>query len=340
MLRSFGPLIIGLSSLVLVAGCGGDDTGGTGGGGGSSGGTGGSAATGGAGGGTGGAGGVGGMDASAGGGGAGGTAGSGGSGGRGGSAGGGGSTGTGGVREGGNDAPTSDVAVSPLFSFFVTSTGSGAQGGNLGGLAGADQKCQTLGAHGKTWKAYLSVSAGGDGSGAINARDRIGSGPWYNIKGDLIARNLTELHEEGDAGMNGLTAATGLDENGNPVPTANNPDAGTRNEHDILTGSMPDGRAFPSVPNFDCNGWTSNQAAPPPVPADAGDAAASVAAAEASVPGPRAEVGHINRTGTNAPPANASWNSSHSTPGCSQANIQQVGGAGRIYCFAVATPVE
>lgn len=327
MLRSFGPWIIGLSSLVLIAGCGDDSTGGAGGGGG---GTGGSTASGGAGGGTGGGGG---MDASTGTGGSGG-AGTGGATGSGGSAGSSGSTGTGGARDSGTDGPT----VSPLFSFFVTSTGSGANGGNLMGLAGADQKCQTLGGHGKTWHAYLSVSAGADGSAATNARDRIGAGPWYNIKGDLIATNVATLHEEGDAGMNGITGATGLDENGNSVPTVANADAGIRNEHDILTGSMPDGRAFPAVPNLDCNGWTSNQAAPPATPADAGEAGVSDASAEASVPGPRAQVGHINRMGTGAPPTdNASWNSAHPTPGCAQADIQRVGGAGRIYCFAVAT---
>jgi hypothetical protein len=141
--------------------------------------------------------------------------------------------------------------------------------------------------------------------------------------------------------MNGITAATGLDENGNPVPNMANPDAGIRNEHDILTGSMPDGRAFPPIPDFTCAGWTSSEPAPTPVATDAaaGDAgdAATDAAAEASVPGPRAQVGHVNRFGTNLPPANASWNSSHSTPGCSQANIAQVGGAGRIYCFALGT---
>jgi hypothetical protein len=103
-----------------------------------------------------------------------------------------------------------------------------------------------------------------------------------------------------------------------------------------VTGSMADGRAFPAVPDFTCAGWTSNEAAPPRPAADAGDA--GDAAADASVPNPRAQVGHINRTGTNPPPLNASWNSSHSTMGCAQADLTQVGGAGRIYCFAVATP--
>jgi hypothetical protein len=287
--------------------------------------------------------------------GSGGSSGSGGSGGLAGSGGAGGSTGSGGTA-GAPDAGRTDAAdsgVSPNFSFFVTSTGSGAQGGALGGLDGADTKCQTLatgvGAGGKTWRAYLSISAGGPDGGSVNARDRIGAGPWYNVRGALIATDVATLHEEGEAGMNGLTGATGLDEHGSPVPTGG--DSGT-NQHDILTGSMADGRAFPAVPDFTCAGWTSSQAgpapAPPPSDAAAGDAsdAAVEAAAEAAVdaalsdgadaaPAPRAFVGHVNRTGTNAPPANASWNSSHATPGCAQADLTRVGGAGRLYCFAV-----
>jgi hypothetical protein len=240
-------------------------------------------------------------------------------------------------------------APSALFSFFVTSTGS-MDGGNLGGLAGADQKCVDLatavGAGMKPWRAYLSVSgsadagpdAGPDAGGPVNARDRIGTGPWYNVRGQLIAMTLAALHEEGDAGMNGINSATGLDEHGLPVPTGG--ETGP-NEHDILTGSMPDGRAFAASPDLTCAGWTSNQAGPPPVMLDAADAAdaedasdASDATADAAL-GPRAFVGHVNRTGTNGPPANASWNSSHPTPGCSQADLARVGGSGRIYCFAV-----
>jgi hypothetical protein len=250
------------------------------------------------------------------------------------------------VREGG---------VSPLFSFFVSSTGS-MDGGNLGGITGADQKCASLatavGAGSKPWHAYLSQSTGGVDGGAINARDRIGLGPWYNVNGTLIAMTLAALHEEGDSGMNGINASTALDENGNPVPMGVD---GGLNEHDILTGSMPDGRAFAaSSPNLDCLGWTSNQAGPPLVEAGADAADGSEAAVEAAVEagldaasdaeaaafdaasvGPRAFVGHENRTGTNGPPANASWNSSHPTPGCSQADFVAVGGNGRIYCFAV-----
>jgi hypothetical protein len=218
-------------------------------------------------------------------------------------------------------------------------------GGNLGGLTGADQKCQTLaaavGAGSKTWHAYLSLSSGGPDGGVVNARDRIGPGPWYNVRGALIATDLTTLHEENDAGMNGITASTGLDENGNPVPMGG--DSGV-NQHDILTGSMPDGRAFAASPDLTCGGWTSNVAGPPPVivsdaASEAGDAALDAADASDSgdgALGPRAFVGHVNRTGTNGPPANASWNSSHPTPGCSQADLARVGGSGRIYCFALA----
>jgi hypothetical protein len=239
----------------------------------------------------------------------------------------------------------SEAGIGPNFSFFVTSTGS-TTGGNLGGLLGADTKCQTLaaavGAGAKTWHAYLSVSAR-EGGAAVNARDRIGSGPWYNVNGDLIAQDLATLHEENDAGMNGLTGATGLDEKGARVPTGG--DSGT-NEHDILTGSMPDGRAFPALPDYTCAGWTSSEAAPVQVRSDAGvdgglDAAIADATAplEAGISFPVAYVGHVNRTGSGAPPTNnESWNSSHATrSGCSQAALVQVGGAGRLYCFAVGT---
>ena len=269
----------------------------------------------------------------------------------GGASGSGGNVGSGGAPDASPDV-SRDVNVNPLFSFFVTSTGS-TDGGNLGGISGADQKCLALatavGAGAKTWHAYLSSSGGPDGGpdgGVVNARDRIGVGPWYNVNGALIATDLATLHEENDAGMNGITAATGVDEHGDRVPTGG--DSGGTNQHDILTGSMPDGRAFPASPDFSCAGWTSNQAGPPPVvPSDAASDAsdASDAAVEAAVDaalsdgavavGPRAFVGHVNRTGTNAPPANASWNSSHAAPGCAQADLARVGGAGRLYCFAV-----
>ena len=229
----------------------------------------------------------------------GGASGSGGGGGAGGRAGGGGQGGIGGAAGG-----ASDAGATSLFSFFVTSTGSGALGGNFGGLAGADAKCQMLatavGAGARTWHAYLSLS----GPTAVNARDRIGAGPWYNVRGVKIADNLTHLHEEGDAGMNGINAMTALDEKGGTVPTAN------PNEHDIVTGTGLDGRALPAAPDVTCAGWTSSSAG-------------------------TAEVGHENRDGTNALPNRTYWNASHTTPNCTQAGFQQVGGAARLYCFAI-----
>jgi hypothetical protein len=267
-------------------------------------------------------------------------------------------------------ADASEGGVSPNFSFFVTSEG-GSNGGDLGGLAGADERCQAaaaaVGAGNKTWHAYLSVSADADGGGQVNARDRIGTGPWYNVKGVLIAANLAALHEEGDAGMNGITAATGLDENGNEIP-AGDADAGIAPQHDILTGSSPDGRAYPPVPDYTCAAWTSSQAGPPitmnlPPDASSPDAAdgaaadatgaASDAAADAmladgsadasTTSGPVARVGHVNRVGSSVCPYCAadvsidptSWNSAHPTPGCSQSDFVSVGGIGRLYCFAI-----
>ena len=229
------------------------------------------------------------------------------------------------------------------FSFFVTSGGS-TTGGNLGGLVGADKRCQDaaslVGAGTKTWHAYLSLSAGADGTGAVNARDRIGSGPWYNVRGVLIATNVDTLHEQGDAGMNGITEATGLDENGNQIP-AGDADAGVAPEHDILTGSATDGRALPPIPDNTCAGWTSDQAGPPltaPTPGSAMDAAASATisadggGADASgTPTPVARVGHVNRTGSAVCPfcsstttiSPTSWNSAHPTPGCSQTDLSR-----------------
>jgi hypothetical protein len=275
--------------------------------------------TGGAGGGTGGSsgGGTGGSTSTGGSGGAGGTAGAGGAGGSGGAGGAGGTGGT--VRPPdsaatggavGADAGRLDAAPDAAgvprdggamgnFSFFVTSTGSGAMGGNLGQLTGADAKCQTLatavGAGGRMWHAYLSVS----GPTPVNARDRIGAGPWFNINGVRIATDLANLHET--AGMNGINAQTAVDERGTAVP---------QGEHDILTGSALDGTAFPAVPDRTCAGWTSSQAG-------------------------TAQVGHENRMGTSPPPNTTSWNSAHFTPDCTQAMIARVAGAGRLYCFAI-----
>lgn len=197
------------------------------------------------------------------------------------------------------------------FSFFVTSVGSG-KGADLGGLAGADAHCQKLasgvGAGGKTWRAYLSTQSW-DGQAAINARDRIGTGPWYNIKGSLVARSVSHLHgdvlEEARIG-NAVNWATALTELGQPVKRAGD----TPNEHDILTGSTPDGRAFVNdVSDRTCKNYTSS-------------------AADGAV-----QVGHFDRTG--GVPTALSWNSAHASRGCGQPNLVSTGGAGYFYCFAV-----
>ncbi len=187
-------------------------------------------------------------------------------------------------------------------SFFITSSNPG-QGGNLGGLAGADAHCEKLaaaaGLGGKGWHAYLSTQASGS-EPALDARDRIGSGPWTNTKGVVIANNVAELH-----GANNLNQQTGLTETGQEVPTKS-----PGNKHDIMTGSRPDGTALAPGRDATCSNWTSG-----------GQGGAMV--------------GHFNRTGTNPDPvANASWNSSHITPGCGMPDLARVGGAGLLYCFA------
>jgi hypothetical protein len=187
--------------------------------------------------------------------------------------------------------------------FFVTSAGPG-KGADLGGLAGADAHCQRLagaaGAGGRSWRAYLSTSAVGNDQPAVHARDRIGKGPWFNAKGVLIARDLAQLH-----GDNGITKATALDERGNAVKGRGD----TPNEHDILTGSRPDGTAFSPTPNLTCGNWTSS-----------GDG--------------QAFIGHHDRTGLVTDPWALSWNASHQTRGCGQEALKTTGGAGLFYCFA------
>jgi hypothetical protein len=187
-------------------------------------------------------------------------------------------------------------------SFFITSVGPG-DGANLGGLAGADQHCQKLatavGAGNRTWRAYLSTSASG-GQPAVNARDRIGQGPWYNAKGVRIAQNVAELHSE----KNNLTKETQLTEKGEVVSGRGD----TPNRHDILTGSQLDGTAFPPGADKTCGNWTSN--------------------GEGS-----AQVGHHDRVGGGENPT--SWNSAHGSKGCSQQNLRGTGGDGLFYCFAV-----
>jgi hypothetical protein len=190
-------------------------------------------------------------------------------------------------------------------SFFVTSVGSG-DGANLGGLEGADKHCQTLAAAAgstKTWQAYLSQQAEG-GKAAVNARDRIGSGPWHNAKGAKISDNVAHLHgdtlNQARVGNN-LSRRTVLTEKGEPVKGAGD----TPNQHDILTGSQPDGRAFSPGQDKTCKNWTSNSEG-------------------------TAQIGHFDRTGG----GNTSWNAAHPSRGCSQANLVGTGGAGLLYCFA------
>ena len=179
-------------------------------------------------------------------------------------------------------------------TFFITSAGSG-DGANLGGLEGADAICQRLaeaaGATGKTWHAYLSTST-------VNARDRIGAGPWHNVKGVLIANNLDELH--GDA--NAISKETGLTEAGNPVKGRGD----EPNQHDILTGTNADGTANENT----CGDWTLN-----------GDGSAMV--------------GHHDRMGLKDDAPSKSWNASHPSRGCSQEALVGTGGAGLFYCFAI-----
>ena len=188
-------------------------------------------------------------------------------------------------------------------SFFVTSAGSG-KGADFGGLAGADKHCQALaaaaGAGSKTWHAYLSASAAGS-SPAVNARDRIGKGPWKNAKGVVIAKDVAELH-----GTNNLTKQTALTEKGTVV----NGRGDTPNQHDILTGSQPDGTAFAGSEDKTCGNWTRN-------------------GTEGS-----AIVGHADRAGLDTSPPALSWNSSHPTNGCSDPGLISTGGAGYLYCFA------
>ncbi len=192
-------------------------------------------------------------------------------------------------------------------TFFVTSAGSG-KGADLGGLAGADRQCQQLaqaaGAGGHPWHAYLSTQAA-DGQPAVNAHDRIGHGPWQNAKGVVIAKDVDELH-----GTNSLTKQTGLTEKGEVV----NGRGDTPNRHDALTGTQPDGKAFPPGEDKTCHNWTSSTQG-------------------------TAIVGHIDRQGLRDDDASKSWNSSHPSRGpdggCSQADLRTTGGDGLFYCFAV-----
>jgi hypothetical protein len=191
-------------------------------------------------------------------------------------------------------------------SFFVTSAGLG-KGADLGGVDGADRHCQQLaqaaGAGGRTWHAYLSTQAEG-GKPAVNARDRIGKGPWQNAKGVVIAKSVDELH-----GNNNLSKQTALTEKGDVV----NGRGDTPNRHDALTGTQPDGTAFAAGEDRTCKNWTSSTQG-------------------------AAMLGHIDRQGLRDDDASKSWNSSHPSRGpdggCSQADLRSTGGDGLFYCFA------
>jgi len=189
-------------------------------------------------------------------------------------------------------------------SFFVTSQGGG-KGADFGGLAGADAHCQALaaaaGLGNKSWRAYLSTSAAGS-TPAVNAKDRIGTGPWRNVKGVIVATSVDELHAD-----NNLTKQTSLTEKGAVV----NGRGDTPNKHDVLTGTQPNGTAFPGTDDKTCGNWTKS-----------GDGSAIV--------------GHIDRDGLPTDPVavRTSWNSSHATKGCSDQALVSTGGAGLIYCFA------
>jgi hypothetical protein len=208
-----------------------------------------------------------------------------------------------------------------LASFFVAENQNGT--GNLGGLAGADQICQTeaqaIGGRAamRTWHAYVSQEQRGT-TPRINARDRIGSGPWYNVKGQMIASSIADLHgdQAGTRDRNNVQRLTALDAKGNEIPGVTSPPGG--NQHDMLTGSDPDGRAFIDGYDHTCNNWTSDQMTLPQqnqnVPADRA----------------RAMLGHSDRSGGQ----NTSWNAAHLSQGCTKQALINTGGAGRLYCFA------
>jgi hypothetical protein len=190
----------------------------------------------------------------------------------------------------------------PRMSFFITSAGPG-DGAKLGGLEGADAHCKQLadaaGVTGRTWRAYLSATAAA-GKPAVNAKDRIGTGPWSNVKGVVVAQNVADLHSDN----NKLSKENSLTEKGQPV----NGRGDQPNMHDILTGSNMDGTVATGTGDVTCSNWTSN-----------GEGSAFV--------------GHHDRTGGGANPT--SWNAAHASRGCSQQNLQGTGGNGLFYCFAI-----
>jgi hypothetical protein len=203
-------------------------------------------------------------------------------------------------------AQAQQATPSPNMSFFVTSSGPG-KGADLGGIAGADAHCQMLaqsvGAGNKTWHAYLSSNINAaEPDKTVNARDRIGRGPWQNFKGETIATSVDDLH----SANNKITKQTGLTEKGTVV----NGVGDTPNMHDIMTGSQPDGRAFPGNTNMSCANYTSSNFG-------------------------KVEVGHVDRTGLADTAQAHSWNSSHQSRDCSQEGLISTGGNGLLYCFAV-----
>jgi hypothetical protein len=216
------------------------------------------------------------------------------------------------IRTGQAQAPTAQTQTVPpslpmggaksVTRFFITSRGTG-KGGDLGGLAGADAHCQSLakaeGAGDHTWRAYLSTAAT-TSQPAVNARDRIGTGPWYNAGGELVAMNLEQLHNARSL-LNKDSAVTERADSVNGV-------GDTPNRHDILTGSRPDGTAFSGNEDLTCRNWTSSGAG-------------------------RVQVGHHDRMGQGE--GASSWNSAHASRGCSQDDLLSTGGAGLFYCFAV-----
>jgi hypothetical protein len=222
---------------------------------------------------------------------------------------GGGQRGGGGAPAGGGGGQGGRAAAPAMpMSFFITSAPKG-DGANYGGLAGADAYCQQLamgaGRGGVTWHAYLSQQAK-NGMPAVNARDRIGSGPWYNQRGQMVARDLGTLHgdtiDQARVG-NALGKQISLNDKG----TVTNGVGDMPNQHDILTGSRPDGTAFPDEADHTCNNYTSN--------AETGSV----------------QLGHADKQGG----GNSSWNSAHGSAGCSQPKLVQTGGAGLLYCFAI-----
>jgi len=199
--------------------------------------------------------------------------------------------------------PAHAQQVDKKMSFFATSANPG-KGADLGGLEGADKYCQSLataaGAGKRTWRAYLSTTGNGGGK-VVNARDRIGKGPWYNAKGELIAKNVDDLHTSPN-----MTKQTILTEKGSVV----NGRGDTPNMHDILTGSDSQGKAYAGASDTTCSNWTSG--------ADGGSA----------------QVGHSDRQGLRSDVAAQSWNATHPSRGCSMPQLRASGGAGMFYCFA------